>query len=270
MQNSTIMKIFFNICVTLGSKSINILTSLGDFTLFIYSGFKLIFFTPKLYTKVMQQLYFIGLKSLFLIVLISIFCGMILGLQGYYTLSKFGAVGMLGTAVALTLIRELGPVLTAIMLAGRAGSSMAAEIGVMRITEQIDSLDVMDINPIGYLYTPRLIASLISFPLLTAIFDTIGIIGGYITGVMLLGINEGTYFFRIEQSVALVDVLGGFLKASIFSILVCSVCCYQGFNTHKRLDSTGPEAVGNATTSAVVLSCICILISNYILTSFLL
>ena len=134
---------------------------------------------------------------------------MVLGLQGYYTLVQFGSVGLLGSAVSLSLIRELGPVLTAIMLAGRAGSSMAAEIGVMRISDQIDALDVMDINSIAYLVSPRLVAALISFPLLTAIFDTIGIIGGYLTGVAMLGINEGAYFYRIAHAVTLDDVTGG-------------------------------------------------------------
>ena len=195
---------------------------------------------------------------------------MVLGLQGYYTLVKFGSVGLLGSAVALTLLRELGPVLTAIMLTGRAGSSMAAEIGVMRISDQIDALEVMDINPMAYLVSPRLLASMISFPLLCAVFDVIGIIGGYLTGVLMLGINEGAYFYRISASVTMTDVLGGFLKAWVFGILVAGVCCYQGYFTHEREDSVGPEAVGNATTSAVVLSCVLILASDYVLTSVLL
>ena len=202
--------------------------------------------------------------------LIGVFCGMVLGLQGYYTLVKFGSVGMLGSAVSLTLIRELGPVLTAIMLTGRAGSSMTAEIGVMRITDQIDALDVMDINSMGYLVSPRLLASLIAFPLLTAVFDVIGIIGGYLTGVLMLGINEGAYFYRITSSVTATDVNGGFIKAILFGLLVTTICCRQGYYTNKRRDSVGPEAVGNATTSAVVISCVLILAADYIVTSFLL
>ena len=195
---------------------------------------------------------------------------MVLGLQGYYTLVQFGSVGMLGSAVSLSLIRELGPVLTAIMLAGRAGSSMAAEIGVMRISDQIDALDVMDINSMAYLVSPRLVASLLAFPLLTAIFDVIGIIGGYLTGVLMLHINEGAYLYRIASSVTMNDVAGGFIKSLVFGLLVATVCCHQGYTTHLRRDSVGPEAVGNATTSAVVISCVLILVADYVLTSFLL
>ena len=195
---------------------------------------------------------------------------MVLGLQGYYTLVQFGSVAMLGSAVSLTLIRELGPVLTAIMLTGRAGSSMAAEIGVMRITDQIDALDVMDINSMGYLVSPRLLASLISFPLLTAIFDVIGILGGYLTGVLMLGINEGTYFYRMAFSVTATDVSGGFVKSVVFGLLVATICCRQGYYANRRRDSMGPEAVGNATTSAVVISCVLILAADYVITSFLL
>ena len=159
---------------------------------------------------------------------------------------------------------------TAIMLAGRAGSSMAAEIGVMRISDQIDALDVMDINSMAYLVSPRLVASLLAFPLLTAIFDVIGIIGGYLTGVLMLHINEGAYLYRIASSVTMNDVAGGFIKSLVFGLLVATVCCHQGYTTHMRRDSVGPEAVGNATTSAVVISCVLILVADYVLTSFLL
>ena len=169
----------------IGRPCLNGIDALGNTALFMLEGLAQIFASPKIFPRTMQQLFVIGSKSLFLIMLIGVFCGMVLGLQGYYTLVKFGSVGMLGSAVSLTLIRELGPVLTAIMLTGRAGSSMTAEIGVMRITDQIDALDVMDINSMGYLVSPRLLASLIAFPLLTAVFDVIGIIGGYLTGVLM-------------------------------------------------------------------------------------
>ena len=239
-------------------------------TLFMLEGLRQIFSGTRIFARSLQQIYIIGYKSLFVIALIGIFCGMVLGLQGYYTLVQFGSVGMLGSAVSLSLIRELGPVLTAIMLTGRAGSSMTAEIGVMRITDQIDALDVMDINPIAYLISPRFVAALVSFPLLTAIFDVIGIFGGYLTGVLMLGINEGAYLYRIAASVTMADVSGGFIKAIIFGLLVTTACCHQGYYTHRRRDSAGPEAVGNATTSAVVISCVLILASDYVLTSFLL
>ena len=258
------------LCAALGRAFLRMLAFLGSLLLFLGQSVRRIPYTPHLFRKTREQIHLIGGKSLFLILLIGLFCGMVLGLQGYYTLVKFGSVGMLGAAVSLTLIRELGPVLTAIMLTGRAGSAMTAEIGVMRITDQIDALDVMDIHPVGYLSTPRLLASLVAFPLLTAIFDVIGIIGGYVTGVLMLGINEGAYFYRIQSSVSMVDVSGGFLKAFVFGILVTTVCCHQGYYTHQRRDSVGPAAVGNATTSAVVISCSLILMADYVLTSILL
>ena len=254
----------------LGRPCVRFLDALGRLTIFTVQAFCFIFSTRRMVRRSIQQLYVIGVQSFFVIALIGIFCGMVLGLQGYYTLVKFGSVGLLGSAISLSLLRELGPVLTAIMLTGRAGSSMAAEIGVMRIADQIDALDVMDINSIGYLVSPRLVAAIISFPLLTAIFDVIGIVGGYITGVLLLGINSGAYWYRIASSVTMIDVTGGFIKAFVFGIVVTSVSCYQGYFAHKRLDSVGPEAVGNATTSAVVISCVLILAFDYVLTSMLL
>ncbi len=245
------------------------IAEMGAMTLFLADGARCIFSRGQI-AKVIRQVYFIGAGSLFLIVLIALFTGMVLGLQGYYTLRQFGSEGMLGSAVALSLIRELGPTLTAVMVTGRAGSAMAAEIGVMRITDQIDALDVMDINPMAYMVSPRITASLISFPLLTSVFNVVGILGGYVTGVALLGINHGVYFYRIEASVSWVDVQGCLVKSLMFALTVVTVCCYKGYFAHLRRDGMGAEAVGNATTSAVVLSCVLLLIVDYVLTSFLL
>lgn len=254
----------------LGALAVRLTGEMGAVFLFMLDGFRYILLGTKQFGKIVRQTYIIGARSMFLIALIGGFTGMVLGLQGYYTLIKFGSEGMLGAVVALALIMELGPVLTAIMITGRAGSAMAAEIGVMRITDQVDALSVMDINPIGYLVSPRIVACIISFPLLTAFFDVIGILGGYVTGVMLLGINQGVYFDRIEMSVLWSDVSGGFAKSLAFGIIVAVICCYQGYFTHMRRDAVGPEAVSNATTDAVVYSCVLILIADYILTSFLL
>jgi phospholipid/cholesterol/gamma-HCH transport system permease protein len=254
----------------LGRWGIAAVAAVGETTVFALAGLAHIFSGGRIVPRTLRQLHVIGYQSLFVIVLIGIFCGMVLGLQGYYTLVKFGSAGFLGSAVALSLVRELGPVLTAIMLAGRAGSSMAAEIGVMRITDQIDALDVMDISPMAYLVSPRLCAAMISFPLLTAVFDVIGIIGGYLTGVLMLDINEGAYFYRVASSVGMADLTGGFVKSFVFGLLVTTICCRQGYAAHRRKDSVGPEAVGNATTSAVVISCVLILTADYVLTSFLL
>lgn len=244
--------------------------ALGEIFLFLLEGLRQLFAAPKLFHKIVRQLYFIGARSFFVIALIGLFTGMVLGLQGYYVLVKFGSVGFLGAAVSLTLIRELAPVLTAIMVTGRAGSAMAAEIGVMRITDQIDALEVMDIPGMGYLVAPRFAASLIAFPLLTALFDVVGILGGYLTGVALLGVNAGSYLHGIESSVLMSDVMEGFIKSFVFGILVSLICCYQGYNAHRRRDGMGPEAVANATTSAVVISCVCVLIADYVVTSAML
>lgn len=194
---------------------------------------------------------------------------MVLGLQLYYTLAKFGSEGMLGSVISLSLIRELGPVLTAIMITARAGSSMAAEIGILRISEQIDALYAMRIDAVRYLVSPKIAASIISFPLLTAFFDLIGILGGYLTGIVLLGANAGTYFSRIQSSVDIVDIRGGFIKSLVFAVIVSTICCYQGYFTHMRSDSSGAKSVSLSTTSAVVLSCVTILIADYVVTSFL-
>ena len=224
---------------------------------------------PKQVSKIIQQVYFIGAKSTLIIMLVGLFTGMVMGLQSYRALVKVGAEGALGTLVALSLVRELGPVLTAIMIAARAGSAITAEIGIQRISEQIDALDTMRIDPLRYLISPRIAASIISFPLLTALFDLIGIVGGYISGVLLLGANAGTYLHRVQASMEMKDVTEGFIKAIVFAVIVSTVCCYQGYFAHMRTDSHGAKAVGLATTSAVVLSCVLILVADYVVTSLL-
>jgi len=258
-----------NFVSSLGNHTINMVLELGRIALFFIKGFVLIFYMPLQILKIKQQIYFIGMKSLFVICLTGAFTGMVLGIQGYYVLVKYGSTGALGSAVALTLVREMGPVLTAIMVVARAGSAMAAEIGIMRISEQIDALETMDINPIRFLVSPRIAAALISFPLLTALFDVVGIFGGYMTGSVLLGINPGLYFSRVESSVDMSDVTGGFIKSIVFAIVVVTICCYQGYFTHTRAEF-GAKGVSLSTTSAVVLSCVLILITDYVLTSFLL
>lgn len=259
-----------NAVAAIGARVISFIQELGRIALFFAAGLGHIFTRPWQFDKLIQQIFFIGYKSISIICLTSAFTGMVLGLQGYYTLVKFGSEGFLGAAVALSLIREMGPVLTALMVVARAGSAMAAEIGIMRISEQIDALETMNIHPIRFLISPRLAAALISFPLLTALFDVIGILGGYVTGSLLLGINPGTYFARVESSVEMSDVTGGFIKAVCFAVLVTTICCFQGFYTHTRREGFGAKGVGLSTTSAVVISCVVILITDYILTSFLL
>jgi phospholipid/cholesterol/gamma-HCH transport system permease protein len=227
-------------------------------------------FRPKQLSKVIQQIYYIGAMSTTIIMLVSLFTGMVLSLQSYHALIKFGAVGGLGALVSLSLIRELGPVLTAIMITARAGSAITAEIGIQRISEQVDALHTMRIDPFRYLVSPRITAAIISFPLLTAVFDFIGIIGGYVSGVALLGLNAGVYSHSIQSNVDMKDLTDGFIKAIVFAVIVATVCCYQGYYVHMRKDSHGAKAVGLATTSAVVTSCVLILVSDYVVTSLLL
>jgi phospholipid/cholesterol/gamma-HCH transport system permease protein len=252
----------------LGRKFTLLIGEMGAVVIFLFKSFLLIF-RPKQIVSIIQQVYFIGAKSANIVALVGLFTGMVLGLQLYYALVQFGAEGALGTTVALALVRELGPVLTAIMITARAGSAMTTEIGIQRISEQIDALTTMRINPLKYMVSPRLAASIISFPLLTALFDIIGIIGGYISGVFLLGLNAGTYFHTVQSSIKMEDINGGFIKAIVFAVIVSTVCCFQGYFTHMRRDGHGAKAVGLSTTSAVVLSCVLILISDYVVTSLL-
>lgn len=259
-----------NQIIALGRLSINPVAQLGQITIFFFKAlaqFPTLLLEPY---KVIEQIFFIGAKSIVVVSLTGIFTGMVLGLQGYYTLVKFGSDGLLGAVVALTLIREMGPVLTAIMVVARGGSAITAEIGIMRISEQIDALETMGINPIRFLISPRLAAALISFPLLTALFDTIGILGGYVTGSILLGINTGIYFSKVESSVVMADVTGGFIKAVSFAALITTICCFNGYYTHLRTGGFGAKGVGMSTTAAVVTSCVLVLVLDYVLTSFLL
>jgi phospholipid/cholesterol/gamma-HCH transport system permease protein len=252
----------------IGRAVIDSINSLGASFIFLLSALMRIFRYGQL-SKIIQQLYYIGARSTTIIILVGLFTGMVLGLQSYYALVKFGAQGALGTLVALSLVRELGPVLTAIMITARAGSAITAEIGIQRISEQIDALHTMRIDPLRYLVSPRITASIISFPLLTAVFDLIGIIGGYISGVMLLGVNAGTYFHRVQASLEMKDISDGFIKAIVFAVIVSTVCCYHGYFAHMRSDSHGAKAVGLSTTSAVVISCVLILVADYVVTSLL-
>lgn len=226
-------------------------------------------FSRKQLTETAWQIYYVSATSTGIVILVGLFTGMVLGLQLFYTLVKFGSASVLGAAVALSLVRELGPVLTAIMVAARAGSGMAAEIGILRISEQIDALDTMGIDPVRYLVSPRLAAAVIGMPILTAFFDLVGIIGGYLTGVLLLGANGGAYFYRVQSSVTYEDVRGGFIKAIVFAVIVSMICCFEGYFCHMRTESSGAKNVGLATRAAVVLSCTMVLVSDYVVTSFL-
>jgi phospholipid/cholesterol/gamma-HCH transport system permease protein len=213
---------------------------------------------------IFKQMEFIGVNSTIVVIITGIFTGMVLALQSYYGFRKFGAEGLVGAAVALSMTRELGPVLTGLMVTGRAGSAMAAQLGTMRVTEQIDALTVMALSPIKYLVTPRIVAGLLMLPVLTVVSDFIGIVGGYVVGVKLLGINEGAFMDKMIKYVELNDIYNGLVKSAVFGIILSSVACYKGFYARG-----GAEGVGKATTEAVVVSSVTILISDYVLTSLM-
>jgi phospholipid/cholesterol/gamma-HCH transport system permease protein len=249
----------------LGALVLGGITSLGQFVLFLFFAVVEMVMPPYKVRLILRQIREIGADSFFLVALIAAFTGMVLGLQGEFTLSKFGSEGALGTVVSLVLVRELGPVLTALMITARAGSAMAAEIGAMQVTEQLDALTVMAINPIQYLVSPRILAGVISFPLLTSMFDVIGIMGGYVIGVGLMGAPSSSYYSGIAQNLTGDDIRGGLYKALVFGLIVSWVSCYKGYNAQRM--ATG---VSRATTEAVVLSSVMILMFDYFLTSFLL
>ena len=216
-------------------------------------------------TYYQQAAEFIGVQSLPIVSLISLFVGMVFALQLVSALRQFGGDQFVGATLGIALTRELAPVFTTIVIAARAGAGMATELGSMRITEQIDALDTMAINPLQYLIAPKLVAGLIGVPLLVAIFDVVGIYGGYLVGVELLGGNGGAYWNSIASAVEWKDVYGGILKSISFGLIVSWICCYKGFYTRHSA-----EGLGTATTEAVVLSSVLILVWDYFLTSVLL
>ncbi len=250
---------------TLGSITLRGVAGLGNSGIFLAMALYNCVLPPFRGNRVVKELEFVGSKSFLIIFVTSLFTGMVLGLQGYYTLNKFGSEGMLGSVVALSIIRELGPVLCALMVAGRAGSAMTAEIGIMKITDQVPALEMMGIDPIGYIISPKLLAALVSLPLLTSFFDLVGIFGGYLVGVKLLGVNEGAYFGEMVSATEFHDIFGGFIKAISFGLLIAWIATYSGYTSEPTT-----EGVSNATTRTVVISSVAILIMDYILTSILL
>ena len=255
----------------IGDNALYQVNQTGRMGIFLFYSLLSIIKPPYKIFAIVKQIYVIGNQSIFVILFTGAFTGMVLGLQGYHTLSKFGAEGLLGSAVALSLIRELGPVLAALMVTGRAGSAICAETGIMRISEQIDALECMAIDPHKYIMAPKFVAGIISLPLLTAIFDVTGIMGGYLVGVGMLGGNEGTYFSSIYKDVAFNDIYMGLMKSLCFGLLIIWICASKGYYVHlARGGGFGAEGVSSATTNAVVLSSVSILLFDYFLTSVLL
>ena len=212
-----------------------------------------------------DQLSRVGVDSLPIIVLVSLFIGMVFALQSTYAFRMFNAETMVGSTVALSLTRELAPVFAALMVTARMGSAMAAELGTMRVTEQVDALESMAVYPHQYLVVPRVFMTTIAVPLLTIVFNFIGVMGAYFVGVVLMEIPEGPFMQRIEQFVDPDDVIGGIMKAAVFGFLLGSISCFEGLRTKQ-----GARGVGISTTRAVVLSSVTILVVDYFLTQIIL
>lgn len=217
---------------------------------------------PPYYPRLMlKQMVEIGYYSLPVVGMTAIFTGMVLALQTYTGFARFNAETAIPNVVVISIARELGPVLAGLMVAGRIGAAMAAELGTMRVTEQIDALTTLSTNPYKYLIAPRLIAGLTMLPLLVAVADVIGVFGGYLVSIYKLGFNPGTYLANTVEFVEFIDVFSGLVKAGVFGFIIALMGCYHGF--HSR---GGAQGVGKATTNAVVTASILILISNYIVT----
>ncbi len=212
-----------------------------------------------------QQIYSVGVLSLLIILVSGLFVGMVLGLQGYNTLVDFGAEESLGTVVALTLVRELGPVVTALLFAGRAGSALTAEIGLMKATEQLSGMEMMAVDPIRRVLSPRFLAGFISMPLLAAIFSAVGVMGGYFVGVGLLGVDEGAYWSQMQSSVDLhEDIYNGVIKSIVFGVVASWIAIFEGYDA-----TPTSEGVSRATTRTVVHTSLAVLGLDFILTALM-
>ena len=222
------------------------------------------------FTETLKHIQFIGARTVPLILISGLFTGMVIALQFYDTLIRFGSVELLGAAVAMSLIRELGPVMAALMVIARVGSATCAEIGIMRNEQQFDALDCMDIDSYHYVMLPRLIAAIISVPLLTAMFDVFGIGGGYIVGVLIHGVSDGAYLIGMGDTIVWNDVLMGIIKSALFGFLILWICMAKGFFLHVEQKQAGAEGVSHATTQAVVLSAVLMLFVDYIVSSLML
>ncbi|MDC7712764.1 lipid asymmetry maintenance ABC transporter permease subunit MlaE [Vogesella sp. LYT5W] len=249
----------------LGHSTINAIWKLGVMSRFLlsiltHSGQSLLRFQLTI-----REVYFAGVLSLIIIVVSGLFVGMVLGLQGYNTLSRFGSADALGALVALSLLRELGPVLAALLFASRSGSAMTAEIGLMKATEQLEAMSVMAVDPVARVVAPRFWAGVISMPILAALFNVMGIFGGYLVGVVMIGLDEGTFWSQMQNNVDLhFDVVNGLIKSLFFGIAVTLIAVFEGF------DATPTAAgVSSATTRTVVTSALVILALDFVLTAFM-
>ncbi len=248
-----------------GANGIALLQSTGRASIFLMQvilGIKEVILRPSL---LIRELYSVGVLSFLIIVFSAIFVGMVLSLLGYVTLSDFGAEGSLGVLVSLSLIRELGPVLSALLFSGRAGSALTAEIGLMKATEQLSSMEMMAVDPIRRIVTPRFLAGLISLPLLTIIFMALGIYSGYLVGTAWLGVDEGSFLSQMQSKVEFRhDIVNGIIKSIVFAFVVTWIAVFQGYNAIPT-----SEGVSRATTRSVVYSALAVLALDFVLTALM-
>ncbi len=254
----------------IGRSAINAVQQAGRLAMFFVTTLSRLFYWPFPFAEVIKQIHFIGAKSMPVIIMAGLFTGMVVALQFYDALIRFGSVDLLGSVVALALIRELGPVMAALMIIARAGSATCSEIAIMRNEQQFDALDCMAIDVYRYVMLPRLVAAIIAVPLLTAVVDVVGIGGGYIVGVLIQDVSYGAYIGGMVDTVQWNDVRMGLIKSVLFGAVIFCVVLAKGFYLHIEQPVSGAEGVGRATTEAVVLSAILMLFTDYVVSAFLL
>jgi len=241
-----------------------VITEVGEIVLFFNESVRLIFAKPSRFTEIIRHMEFIGNQSIGIISLTGLFTGLALSFQIYLGFKLFNAVNMVGPTVALGITRELGPVLTGLIVAARAGGAMAARLGTMRVNEQIDALDVMGVNTLQYLISPRIVAAVICMPLLTAVFDFVAMLGSYILCVKLVALDEAVFWQKIADIIEVRHIHEGLFKGMVFGLFFAVICTYRGFNT-----KGGAKGVGEATNQGVVQSMVSIIILDYFVTNLI-
>ncbi len=250
---------------TIGGRSVNAVWRMGYATRFFLFILRHSGTSFRRFRLVVKELFSSGVMSLIIIIVAGMFVGMVLGLQGYETLQRYGSESALGSLVALSLVRELGPVLAALLYASRAGSAMTAEIGLMKATEQISAMEMMAVNPIARVVAPRFWAGVIAMPLLAALFSVMGVFGGYVVGVVLIGVDAGSFWSQMQSAVDFQhDILNGVLKSFVFGVAVTTIALFEGYDAPPTA-----EGVSGATTRTVVQSSLAILMLDFILTAFM-